>query len=399
MTLFYNARLFDGIRTQIQTASWLQVEAGKITAMGQGTPPNAAEAVDLQNKYVIPGLINAHTHMMMNPVTNKLEYLSETEVTATAIDNLATLLHSGVTTIRDCGCAFNTDIKLREYAREHQLTAPRIVASGRPMSMTGGHGDFPEGKAGEVNWSYLTDSPDEMRQAVRQALKQGADNIKVMATGGVMSPGDNITDTALTPAEMHVAVEEAHHKGKTVAAHAQGNAGIQNALEAGVDSIEHGIYVDERQADYMAQKQIYLVPTLNACASISKYGREQLPDYMIRKNDQVKDDFFKNIARAFALGVPVLVGTDAGTPYNSLATGTFEEMELLVNEVQITPVQVLQAAGIKAAQLLQVDELCGSLEVGKQADFLVLDQDPTQDITAVAQNDKQVYQAGSLVDG
>jgi imidazolonepropionase-like amidohydrolase len=218
-----------------------------------------------------------------------------------------------------------------------------------------------------------------------------------MATGGVMSAGDNIDDTALTPAEMRVAVEEAHHKGKTVAAHAQGNSGIQNALDAGVDSIEHGIYVDEKQADLMIKRHVYLVPTLNAAASISKYGRDKLPAYMIRKNDQVKTDFFKNISMAFQKGVKVIVGTDAGTPFNSFKTGTWEEMQLLVNEIGATPTQALFSATQYAADLLGISENYGTLEVGKYADFLVLKADPTQNIDAITQKDKVVYQHGKKI--
>ncbi|MEE8825082.1 imidazolonepropionase [Lentilactobacillus sunkii] len=397
-TIYYNANLFDGNKTETTKNAWFEVENGKITSIGTGKPTSMAEnQIDLHNKFVTPGLINAHTHMMMNPVTNKLEYLSETEVTATALQNLRDMLESGVTYIRDCGCAFNTDIKLRDFAKDHHIKAPGIIASGRPMSMTGGHGDFKEGLNGDIDWSYLTDSPNEMRKSVRTALKLGADNIKVMATGGVMSAGDNIDDTALTPAEMRVAVEEAHHKRKTVAAHAQGNSGIQNALDAGVDSIEHGIYVDEKQAAFMAKNNVYLVPTLNAAASISKYGRDKLPSYMIRKNDQVKYDFFKNVSMAFKNGVKVIVGTDAGTPFNSFKTGTWEEMQLLVNEIGATPAQALLSATKYAADLLGISKNYGTLEAGKYADFLVLDHDPTQKIDAITQSDKSVFQHGKQI--
>ncbi|MFD1125429.1 amidohydrolase family protein [Lentilactobacillus raoultii] len=398
-TIFYNANIFDGKTGNIQSNSWFEVKNGKISQVSKGSPSftNKKQFLDLKGQYVTPGLINAHTHIMMNPVTNKLEYLSETEVAATALQNLSDLIDSGVTYIRDCGCAFNTDIKLRDFAKKHFIKAPGIIASGRPMSMTGGHGDFKEGSDGKIDWSYLTDSPNEMRKAVRTALKLGADNIKVMATGGVMSAGDNINDTALTPSEMNVAVEEAHHKGKTVAAHAQGNSGIQNALDAGVDSIEHGIYVDEKQAQFMIKHHVRLVPTLNAAASISKYGRGKLPDYMIRKNDQVKADFFRNISMAFKKGVRIIVGTDAGTPFNNFKTGTWEEMQLLVNEIGATPTQALFAATRDAAELLGISDEYGTLETNKYADFIVLAKDPTQNIDAITQEDKAVYQHGKKI--
>lgn len=397
--VYFNANLFNGEDAEIKPNSWFEVDGQRIVAMGTGTPDKSVvdEQINLKGQYVMPGIINAHTHIMMDPIGNKLEYLSETEATVRALRNLSDLLHAGVTYIRDCGCAFNTDIKLKQLVKDFHFDSPEIVASGRPMSMTGGHGDFIEGEDGEADWAYLVDSPDEMRKATRIALKRGADNIKVMATGGVMSAGDNIDDTASTVAEMREAVAEAHHKGKTVAAHAQGHAGIQNALDAGVDSIEHGIYVDEKQAAYMVEHNVYLVPTLNASAGIAKYGRDSLPAHMIRKNDQVKADFFKNIGMAVRKGVKVVVGTDAGTPFNSFKTGTAEEMALLVNEVGATPVQALFGASKYAAALLQIDKDYGTLEVGKVADFLVLENDPTQDITAVAQPDKMIFKLGTQV--
>ncbi|PIO84603.1 metal-dependent hydrolase family protein [Pediococcus damnosus] len=396
MTVFYNANIFNGKDTEVMQNQWFEVADGKFKQIGVGNVPASIDEkkVNLQGKFVMPGLINAHTHMMMNPVTNKLEYLTEAEVTVTALKNLRDLIGSGVTYIRDCGCAFNVDIKLKKLRDQLDLVIPEIVASGRPMSMTGGHGDFREDEDGNINWSYLVDSPDEMRKSVRTAFKEGADNIKVMATGGVMSAGDNVNDTALTMAEMKVAVEEAHDKSKRVAAHAQGNKGIGNALKAGVDSIEHGIYVDEKQAEFMKENNVYLVPTLNAAASISKYGRDSLPAHMTRKNDLVKHDFFEHVAMAIQKGVKVVVGTDAGTPFNSFKTGTWEEMELLVNKAGATPTQALFGATKYAAELLNIAEGYGSIESGKFADFLVLDQDPTQYITAVAQTDKQVFKKG-----
>ncbi len=394
---FTNLNLFNGVDDKIYSNSYLTVnDEGKIIASGTGTPNDDNEQIDLQGKYVMPGLINAHTHIMMNPQTNKLEYLSESEVTFTALKNLNTLLHAGVTYIRDCGCPFDVDIKLRKLQDDGQLGGTEIMPSGRPMTMTGGHGDFKEGLDGEVTWGHLVDSPDEMRKSVREEFKRGAKNIKVMATGGVMSSTDQVDDTELTQNEIHVAVEEAHTKHMTVASHAQGNHGIQISLDAGVDSIEHGIYVDENQAEFMKEHNVYLVPTLNACAGIDKYGVGKIPDYMIKKNDIVKGDFFKNIGMALKKGVKVVVGTDAGTPFNSFETGTTDELSLIAG-LGVKPYQALLGTTQYAAELLGITDNYGSLAVDKFADFLVLDENPLENIDAVSQANKQVYKKGELV--
>ncbi|WEV40303.1 amidohydrolase family protein [Lactobacillus sp. ESL0684] len=396
-TLFSNCNLFDAETAKMQDNAWLLVDdQGLIQASGTGPAPAAEQTVDLHGQYIVPGLINAHTHITMDPMNNRTAFVSETEATVNALKNLQTLLKNGVTTIRDCGAFSGADVKLMKLMQQGKVLGPEIVPSGRPMSITGGHGDFPEGEDGDTIWGHLTNSASDMRQAVREEFKHGAKNIKVMATGGVMSPTDRVDDTELSAEELNTAVEEAHSKHMTVASHAQGNRGIQLSIEAGVDSIEHGIFIDEQQAAYMKDHNICLVPTLNAPQCIADAPEGVLPDYMRNKNAEIKELFFNNVGMAIKHGVRVVVGTDAGTPFNRFDNGTTTEMKLLV-EVGATPLQALLGATKYAAELLQVDEHCGTLTKGKQANFLVLSANPLVDVAALEQVDKQVYQAGKLI--
>jgi imidazolonepropionase-like amidohydrolase len=392
-TLYKNFKLFDGNKFKIQENAWFVVddESGKITKLGFNESPDMENAVDLKNKYVMPGLVNAHTHIMMNPQTNKLNYLSEAEVTFTALKNLKELLKSGVTYVRDCGCAFDVDIKLRRLQDEGQLGGTEIMPSGRPMSMTGGHGDFTEGLDGETTWGNLVDSQDEMRKAVRREFKLGAKNIKVMATGGVMSATDQIDDTELTEEEIATAVEEAHSKHMTVAAHAEGANGIHNAVVAGVDSIEHASYITDEDIEQVLKKGIYVSPTLIAAYTIPEYGEGKLPQYMLDKANAFIKDFYERIGACVKAGVKLTLGTDAGTPFNGFKD-TAKELELLTT-VGATNEQALSAS-INSAKLMGIDDEYGTLEIGKMADFLVLDNDPVADVKAVQQVDKEVYKKG-----
>ncbi len=396
-TLYKNFNLFDGDQFKIQPNAWFIVdnESGKIVDLGFNEVPEKTNVVDLQNKYVMPGLINAHTHIMMNPQTNKLNFLSEAEVTFTALQNLKELLKSGITYIRDCGCAFDVDIKLAKLQQEGQLGGTEILPSGRPMSMTGGHGDFTEGLDGETTWGNLVDSPDEMRKAVRHEFKLGAKNIKVMATGGVMSETDEIDDTELSVEEMKTAVEEAHSKHMTVAAHAEGANGIHNAIVAGVDSIEHGSYITDEDISLMLEKDIYLTPTLIAAYTIPEYGEGKLPQYMLDKANSFIKEFYARVGAAAKAGVKLTFGTDAGTPFNGFKDAP-KELELLT-QVGATNEQALFAASKNSAHLLGIDDEYGSLKKGKIADFLVLDDDPVADVKAVQQEDKAVYKKGIKV--
>lgn len=387
-TTFFNFTLFDGTNDQNQADAWFTVDndSGKLVDRGQGTPATADSSVDLQGQYVMPGFMNVHVHVTANPQELQGKEASEAEAGVLAFTNLQTLLKSGVTYVRGCGTGYDADVKLKKLQKTGQLPhTPHMLTSGKAFSMTGGHGDSPHG-------GHAVDSPDEMRKAVRTAFKNGAESIKVMATGGVMTPNDFMEDAQLSVAEMHVAVEEAHHKRRVVAAHAEGNPGIQNALDSGVDSVEHGFYVTEDEAKQMVKQGTYLTPTLIAEWVIPEQGPGVLPDWEVKKAADALDDTYVNMRRAFQLGVKFTCGTDAGTPFNGFDL-TPEEFGLLT-KLGMTPAQAYQCSTLNSAALMGVDQEYGTLEVGKFADFQVLKADPLADTAAVVQADKQVYLGG-----
>ncbi|MQM76613.1 metal-dependent hydrolase family protein [Lentilactobacillus buchneri] len=389
-TLFKNFQLFDGLTDQIQSNAWFITDdqSGKIIARGKDDFPKADRTIDLCDKYVMPGFINVHTHITSNPATfDGGRNRSETETAVDAYQNLQTFLKSGVTFIRGCGNSYDIDIKLKKMRDKGMLKhTPEIMPSGRTFSMTGGHGDHPHS-------TYLVDSPDEIRKAVRTGLKKGSQLIKLMATGGVMTPGDFMADPQLSVAEMRTAVLEAHHKGKRAAAHAEGNPGIQNALDAGVDSIEHGFYVTKQEANQMVNQGTFLTPTLIAEWAIPEFGKHTLPAWEVKKAADALNDTYANISRAFRMGVKITCGTDAGTPFNGFDQ-TPKEMELLTNKLGMTPFEAYQCSSINSAALCDINDEYGTLEKGKFADFQVLTENPLEDVLAVQQADKQVYLHG-----
>lgn len=387
-TVFNNLNLFNGEDNKIFTNSYIVVDdqTGKITEIGTGLAPQADKTIDLNGQYVIPGLINCHTHIIMDPQTPDGDSSANVvETTVRAINHLHELLQSGVTYIRECGSTYDIDIALNNLIKRGELTnVPEIIPSGRPYSMTGGHGDMP-------NFGHLVDSPDEMRKAVRQGIKKGARTIKVMATGGVMTENDSMDDPQLSESEIHAAVEEAHHKGFTVAAHAEGNPGIMNAIKAGVDSIEHGFYVNDEEIALMLKKGTYLTPTIVGAWAFIAYAPGKIPDWEMAKISAAWDDLRANITHAQKAGVPITLGTDAGTPFNDF-TMTPQELPLMV-EQGFTNFEALQTS-LNSAKLMKIADQYGTLTAGKYADFLVLKENPLEKITAVVQKDKAVYKKG-----
>lgn len=396
---FINCNLFVGIEDKLLENAWFTVdnESGKLLALGSGKMEDSVEhQVDLKKQYVMSGLINAHTHVGYVNVSKYHYPETEALITYKALEDLKNGLRGGVTYLRGCGSPYDVDVKLNNIRKDFPFEGPGMKPAGMPVSILGGHSDRPLGTPeyghGTPNYSHLVNSADDVRKAVREQFKKGAKNIKLMATGGIMSQGDQIDDTELSLEEMRTAVEEAHSKHMTVCAHAEGELGIHYAVVAGVDSIEHGFYVNDEDIDLMKKQGTFLSPTLIAGHQIAVYGKGKMTDFSYQKMCQHVDAFYAHVGKAIKAGVKLALGTDAGTFKNPLENTAKELTELV--RAGATNYQALRAGGLGSAELLKIDDEYGSLEEGKYADFLVLKENPLENVNAVEQKDKMVYQHG-----
>ena len=255
------------------------------------------------------------------------------------------------------------------------IAGPKIKAAGRVITMTGGHGYFIGREA---------DGVDGVRKATRAEIKAGAHFIKAMATGGVLTPGVDPTQTAFQIEELEAVAQEAHKAGRRTACHAIGNAGIKNALRAGIDSIEHGFYLDDEAIELFLKNGAFLVPTLIAVEQIVKNGEARgIPDWVVRKAAAEGEHHQASFKAAVKSGMKIAAGTDAGTPFNPHGDLNLE-LALMV-EYGLDPMQALVAATRNAAENLAILDSVGTIEVGKIADLMMVRGDPLQDITAMQQ--------------
>lgn len=385
-TLFKNCTLIDGRGGEPVLTSVL-VEDEKITALGDNL--QADKIVDLEGKYLMPGLINSHVHITMEPVGNPYIFLLNEPDARTCLrgaKNLKKHLRSGTTFFRDLGAANGVDIELRKAVADGLIEGAEFKCAGSVVTMTGGHG-WPIGKE--------ADGPAETKKAAREQLKKGADLIKIMATGGVMTSGVEPGSPQLSMEEMRAAVEEAHKAGRKTASHAQGTLGIKNAILAGIDSIEHGIILDEETIDMMVERGTFLVPTLVAPYFIVKNGVEAgIKQDAFDKAKSVMDIHTNSFKMAYKKGVKIAMGTDAGTPFN-LHDSAWMELKLMI-DAGMDPMDAIVASTHNSAELLDILDNYGTIEAGKFADFLILDENPLTNIETLSRINS-VYKKGNLV--
>ena len=377
------------------------IEAGKVREVGKARDvqphvPAGAKVIDLSRYTVLPGLIDAHTHLTFAPDMGAYRSLgiSIPREALTGARNARVTLLAGFTTVRNVGADGYTDIALRDAINAGDVPGPRMVASGPALGITGGHCDndllAPQFHAFALG---VADGVPAVMAKVRENIKYGSDVIKFCATGGVLSQGDNPESEQYSPEEMHAIIQEAHRLGRKTAAHAHGALGIRDAVLAGVDSIEHGSFINEEDIQLMKERGTYLVPTLYLGDwLLENYQKLGLTDNMVAKAKYVLPNARQNVARAFQEGVKVAFGTDAAVYPHGLNAHEFAVMVKL----GMTPLAAIQAATLNAADLLGWADRVGSLEPGHFADLIAVEGDPLQDVT-VLQDVKVVMKGGEVV--
>ena len=375
--------LIDGISDAPKKDQLIIIEDDKIIQIEEYHEIN--EDV-IHANVVTPGFFNCHVHILY-PVGFKFDtQFSLMEKAFYAQKHCKEYLESGVTFIRVVGTEENYDLQIKEAIENHVIEGPHMYCASKVICMTGGHG-WQEG--------IEADGKDACLKAVRTQLRSGVDLIKIMATGGVMTKGVEPGNAQFTVDEMKVMIEEAHKAGRKTATHAQGLQGIKNALYAGIDSIEHGCFLDDECLERMKEQNTFLVPTLCAPQCIIDKGVENgVAQYMVDKTLKVKDAHVESVKKAYEKGIPIALGTDAGTPFN-YHNNTAYEMELLAR-LNIPNMDILKMATINSARCVGVEKDYGSIEVGKQADLVCLNENPLENISNVRKINR-VIQSGKIV--
>jgi imidazolonepropionase-like amidohydrolase len=387
------ARMFDGRSGGIVTPGLVVVTDNLISGVGAGAViPRDAETIDLGNATLLPGFMDAHTHLSgaysddwkQQTIDGLRKSLAEQALDAT--ENLRKTLMAGFTTVRDVGAPGYIDVALRNAVRNGKITGPRMLVAGHAIGSTGGHCDdsagYRDGLFGrETNAEDgVINSADEARRAVRLNIKYGADVIKTCATGGVLSLTDDVDTPQLTQEELNALVDEAHALRRKTAAHAHGATGAKRAIRAGIDSIEHGSFLDDEALDMMKAKGTVLVPTLMAVWWIGNQLEHGVyfPPEIAAKARQAMASINQMFAKAVEKGVTIGLGTDAGVEPHGLNA---KEFELMV-KLGMKPADALRAGTSVDAELLGVSKTLGTLEKGKVADVVAVPGNPVQDITA-----------------
>lgn len=390
ITLIYAGTLLAVPGEAPLAAQTITIEGNRIMHIDAGflEPQNAdVRVIDLSDKFVLPGLMDMHVHLLgeLGP-TSRTDQLSETTSMAAlkGAMHARRTLHAGFTTVRDLGGEAEAIYALRDAIAEGTVPGPRVLAAGSAIAATGGHGDVNGVKAELLDlWTPETicDGPYDCRRATRYAIKYGADWIKITATGGVLSDTKTGTDQQMADDELLEIIQTAHTLGVRVAAHAHGANGINAALRAGVDSIDHGTFLDRESIALFRESGAYLVPTLMPGAKIPAImdSNPFFTDAIKAKANAAAAASLENFRQASKAGVKIAFGTDTGvTPHGDNA----QEFALMVSG-GMSPAEAIRTATVVAAELIEMSDDLGTIEVGKIADIIAVDGNPLEDVTVL----------------
>ncbi len=390
-TLIYAAKLIDGRAAQPVSDVTLVVAEGKISRIisGFATPQSGDRVIDLRKYTVVPGLMDMHTHLMSqhskDSYTEKF-FMEDSEYALRSTVYARLTLLAGFTTVRELGDNGVNSVALRRAIREGWIIGPRIYTAGKSLATTGGHADPSNGQKGRFRedpgpLDGVINGPDDARKAVRQRYKDGADLIKLTATGGVLSLAASGQNPQFTYEELQAIVETARDYGMTVAVHAHGAEGMKRAVLAGVDSIEHGTYMTAEIMGLMKERGTFWVPTNMAGEWVAKKSAEPgyFPEVVRPKAAAIGPAIRSTFQQAYRAGVKIAFGTDSGV---SVHGENAHEFELMV-EGGMPPMEAIQSATLQASRLLKVEDILGTLEAGKLADVVAVDGDPLENISAM----------------
>lgn len=403
-TYIHAGKLIDGKNDEVLTEQTIVIEGNKIVLIDDGylAPGIEDDLIDARKQTIMPGLMDMHTHL--SGEFNKQSYVegfkqNPADYAFKSVGFANKTLMAGFTTVRDLGDSYNVTVSLKNAINQGLIVGPRVFTAAKSIATTGGHADPTNGYAATIIGDPgpkegVINSPSDAYKAVRQRYKDGADLIKITATGGVLSVAKNGQNPQFTQEEANAIVKAAKDYEMTVAVHAHGAEGMERAIRAGVDSIEHGTYMTKKIMKLMKKQGTYFVPTISAGKFVAE--KAAIPDFypeIVRpKAAKIGPKIQDTFKRAYEYGVNIAFGTDAGVfPHGD----NWKEF-IYMTEVGMEPMEAIQSATMNTAKLLKIDDQLGSIEKGKLADIIAVDGDPTRDIhvmsmVSLVMKDGKVY--------